>query len=63
VQNLDKDSIVNALNAIQNGKDAGFYHDQLEVVIGVLMETSEETIAAVIKDIHEDTDDNTDLEN
>ena len=54
---LDKDKIVNALNAIQNGKsDGGEYHDELEVAIGVLMETSDERIAAVVQDIHEDAD-------
>ena len=54
---MDKDKIVNALNAIQNGQsDGGEYHDELEVAIGVLMETSEETIAAVVQDIHEDAD-------
>ena len=54
---LDKDKIVNALNAIQNGKsDGGEHHDELEVAIGVLMETSDERIAAVVQDIHEDAD-------
>jgi hypothetical protein len=53
---VDKDKILNALNAIQGGADAGYYHDELEVAIGILMETSEEAIAAVVKDIHEDDD-------
>jgi hypothetical protein len=53
---MDKDTIVNALNAIQNGADAGDYHDALGVAISVLMETSDLTIAAVIQDIHADSD-------
>ncbi|MDR1565058.1 MAG: hypothetical protein LBS74_08890 [Oscillospiraceae bacterium] len=51
---MDKDKIVNALNAIQSGEDSGKFHDELEVAISVLMETSEEVIAAVVRDIHED---------
>ncbi|MDD4494433.1 MAG: hypothetical protein PHV32_08830 [Eubacteriales bacterium] len=53
---MDKDKILNALNAIQNGMDAGAFHDELEIAMGVLMETSEEAIAAVIQDIREDND-------
>ena len=53
---MDKDKILNALNAIQNGTDAGAFHDELEVAIGILMETSDEVIAAVILEIHEDDD-------
>ncbi|MDD4474288.1 MAG: hypothetical protein PHV95_00655 [Eubacteriales bacterium] len=53
---MDKDKILNALNAIQNGTDAGVFHDELEVAIGILMETSDEVIAAVILEIHEDDD-------
>ena len=53
---MNKDKIVNALNAIQNGDNGSGYHDELEVAIGILMETSEETIAAVVQEIHEDAD-------
>jgi len=51
---VNKDKILDALNAIQNGSDAGEFHDELEAVIGILIETSEETIAAVVQDIHGD---------
>jgi hypothetical protein len=54
VKQVNKDSIVNALKAIQGGADSGEHHDALEVAIGVLMETSEEMIAAVVADIHDD---------
>ncbi|OGO91717.1 MAG: hypothetical protein A2Y17_13210 [Clostridiales bacterium GWF2_38_85] len=53
---MDKDTIVNALNAILNGADSSGYHDELEVTLGVLMETSEEVIAAVVRDIQEDAE-------
>ena len=53
---MDKDTIVNALNAILNGADSSGYHDELEVTLGVLMETSEEVIAAVVRDIQEDVE-------
>jgi hypothetical protein len=53
---LDKDKIVNALNAIQNGQAPGNFHDEIEVALGVLMETSEDLIAKVVEEIHEDAD-------
>ena len=53
---LDKDKIVNALNAIQNGADGTAFHDELEATIGVLMEVGEDLIAKVVEDIHEDCD-------
>lgn len=51
---MNKDKILNAANAIQNGADAGAYHDELEVIIGLIMEASDETIAAVVLDISTD---------
>ncbi len=51
---MDKDRILNAANAIQNGEDAGRFNDELEVIIGLIMEASEETIAAVVREISED---------
>ncbi len=51
---MDKDQILNAANAIQNGEDAGRFHDELEVIIGLIMEASDVTIAAVVLDIRED---------
>jgi hypothetical protein len=56
VRDLDKDKVVNALNAIQAGQDSGVFHDELSVAIGVLMETGEDLIAKVVRDIHNDCD-------
>jgi hypothetical protein len=53
---VDKDQILNAANAIQNGEDACAFHDELEVIIGLIMEASEETIAAIVHDISTDSD-------
>ena len=53
---MNKDKILNAANAIQNGTDAGTYHDELEVIIGLIMNASDEDIAAVIEEISIDQD-------
>jgi hypothetical protein len=53
---MDKDTIVNALNAIQNGASAAKYYDEMEVVIGLVMNATDADIAAVVAEIHEDTD-------
>ena len=59
---MNKDKLLEALNGIQNGRDAGYYHDELETVIGVVMNVSDEAIAAAWDEIHEDAN-NTDTEN
>ena len=41
---MNKDKLVEALNAIQNGRDAGEYHDELETVIGLIMNATDEAI-------------------
>ena len=56
VKQVDKDRLLNAANAIQNGSGAGSYHDELEVIIGLIMEASDETIAAVVQDISTEPD-------
>lgn len=53
---MNKDKILNAANAIQNGADVGVYHDELEIIIGLIMNASDENIAAVVEEIS--TDDN-----
>ena len=52
---MNKDKLVNALNAIQNGRDAGEFHDELETVIGLVMNTTDEAIAAAWEEISSDT--------
>lgn len=51
---MNKDRILNAANAIQNGSDAGAYHDEIEVIMGLIMGASDEAIAAVVQDISTD---------
>jgi flagellar biosynthesis regulator FlbT len=50
---MTKDEVINALNAIQGGADAGRYYDELELAVRVLMDTSEEKIKAAYDEIHE----------
>ena len=53
---MNKDKLVEALNAIQNGRGAGQYHDELETVIGLVMNASDEDITAAWEEISKDTD-------
>ena len=53
---MNKDRLLEALNGIQNGRDAGAFHDELETVIGVIMNTTDEAIAAAWQEIKEDTE-------
>jgi hypothetical protein len=57
---MDKDRILNAANAIQGGADAGDYYDELEMIIGLIMKASDEDIAAVWREIHEDAQETAD---
>jgi hypothetical protein len=52
---VNKDRILEAANAIQNGSDASNYHDELEVIIGLIMDASDLLIAAVVRDISTDS--------
>jgi hypothetical protein len=53
---MDRDTILNAANAIQGGADGAGYYDELEVIIGLIMNATDENIAAVWHEIHEDTE-------
>ena len=50
---LDKDKLLAALNAIQNGKDTGHFHDELETLV---INVSDEDIAAAWEDFSTDTE-------
>ena len=52
---MNKDKLVNALNAIQNGRDVGEFHDELETITGLVMNASDEDIAAAWEDLKSDT--------
>ena len=52
---MTKDRILEAANAIQNGRsDGGNYYDELEVIIGLIMKASDMDIALIVQEIHED---------
>ena len=53
---MDKDRLVNALNAIQNGSDVGAYHDELETITGLVMNATDEAITAAWEDLKNDTE-------
>jgi hypothetical protein len=55
-QNMDKDRLVSAANAIYNGADVGEYHDEFETIISLIMNASDEAIAAAWLDVSTDTD-------
>lgn len=50
---MNKDKILETANVLQNNSDGGEYHDELEVIIGLIMNASEEDIAAIVQEIHE----------
>ena len=51
---MNKDNILEAANAMQNGEDSNKYYDELEVIIGLIMKATEDEIAAIVQEIHED---------
>ena len=53
---MDKDKILNAANAVQGGADGAGFYDELEVIIGLIMNATDEDIAAVWHEIHEDAE-------
>jgi len=56
---MDKEKILAALYAIQNGdKDIGqgAYHDELETLIAIVINAKDEDIAAAWKEIQEDAE-------
>ena len=54
---MDKEKLLAALNAIQNGsKDAGHFHDELETLITLVINASDDDIAAAWEDFSTDTE-------
>ncbi len=53
---MDKEKILKALNSIQDGKDAGDYHDEIETLITLVVNAKYEDIAAAWEDFHTDTE-------
>ncbi|MCL2508202.1 MAG: hypothetical protein FWF05_03395 [Oscillospiraceae bacterium] len=49
---MNKDKILEAVNKLQGTDDGAAYYDELEVIIGLIMNATEEDIAAVVQDIH-----------
>ena len=54
---MDKEKLIAALYAMQNGeKEAGHYHDELETLIGLVVNAKDEDITAVWEEISTDTE-------
>ena len=51
---MTKDKLVEALNAIQNGRDAGYFHDELETLISLVVNVSDEAITAAWDELKAD---------
>ena len=52
---MDKDKLVAALSALQDGtKDAGHFHDELETLIALVINAKDEDITAAWEDVHTD---------
>ena len=50
---MDKDKLVAALTAMQEGtEDAGKFHHELETLITLVMNARDEDIATALKDFH-----------
>ncbi len=53
---MDKDKLIAALNAMQDGThEAGHFHDELETLITLVVSAKDEDIAAAWEDFHTDT--------
>ena len=54
---MDREKLLAALNAIQNdNKDTGYYHDELETLITLVLNVSDKDIAAAWEDFSTDTE-------
>ena len=53
---MDKDKLLAALNEMQNGKEAGHFHDEIETLITIVVNISDEDVAAAWEDLSTDTD-------
>ena len=51
---MNKDSILNAVNKLQGTDDDAAFYDELEVIIGLIMNATNEDIAAIVQEIHDD---------
>ena len=53
---MDRDRLVNAANDIYNGADVGKYHDEIETIIALIIQASDEAITAAWDEISNDAD-------
>ena len=54
---MDKEKLLAALYAMQNGeKEAGHFHDELETLIGLIINAKDEDITAAWDNLRADTE-------
>lgn len=53
---MDKEKILTALNAIQNGEKADGFHDEIETLITLVVNAKDDDIVAAWEDFHTDTE-------
>ena len=51
---MNKDRILEAINKLQGTDDGAAYYDELEVIIGLIMNATDEDIEAIVQEIHDD---------
>ncbi|MDR1409361.1 MAG: hypothetical protein LBJ12_03640 [Oscillospiraceae bacterium] len=56
MRTFTKDSILEAVKVLQNMSECAAWNDELEAIIGLIMNSSDEDVAAVVQDIHEGVD-------
>ena len=54
---MDKDKLLAALNALQDGADAGAYNDELETLITLVVNGKDEDIRLAWEDLRLDDED------
>ena len=53
---MDKEKILAALNAMQNGEEAKGFHDEIETLITLVVNAKDEDITDAWEDFHTDTE-------
>lgn len=53
---MDKEKLLKAINNIQDGKNAGLYHDEFETLITLVVNAKDEDITDAWEDYHTDTE-------
>jgi len=50
---MTKEQLINAINAMQDGKDKGYYHDELSALLSIVNSATDSDIAKAWSDVSE----------